>query len=39
MFPFIINYFTIKSGIIRAVSEVVEQPREAVNNIVDTLHN
>lgn len=37
MFPFIINYFTIQCGINRSVLEVVEQPREAAVNIVDTL--
>ncbi|CAF1282541.1 unnamed protein product [Rotaria sordida] len=39
MFPFIINYFTIKSGLLKSVLEIVEQPREAADNIVDTLHD
>ena len=37
MFPFIINYFTIECGIMRSVLEVVEQPRETAESIVDTL--
>ncbi|CAF1002332.1 unnamed protein product [Rotaria sordida] len=37
MFPVIINYFTIESGIARSVLEVVEQPRESAENIADTI--
>lgn len=37
IFPFIINNFTIECGIKRSVLEVVEQPRETADNIVDTL--
>jgi len=39
MFPFVINYFTVESGIVRSVLEVVEQPREAAEDIVDTLRD
>lgn len=37
MFPFIINYFTIDRGIVRAVVEVIEQPNETANHIVASL--
>ena len=37
MFPFIFNYFTVQCGIMRSVLEVVEQPRESADNIVETL--
>jgi hypothetical protein len=39
MFPFVINYFTIESGITRAVLEVLEQPRESAEHIVSTLRD
>ncbi len=39
MFPFIINYFTLESGITRSVLEVVEQPRETAEHIVATLRD
>ncbi len=39
MFPFVINYFTVESGIVRSILEVVEQPREAAEDIVDTLRD
>jgi hypothetical protein len=39
MFPFIINYFTVQYGIVRSVLEVVEQPREAAEDIVNTLRH
>ncbi|CAF5178029.1 unnamed protein product [Rotaria magnacalcarata] len=39
MFPFIINYFTIQCGIVRSALEIVEQPRETAQNIVDTLRD
>lgn len=34
MFPLIINYFTLESGITRSVLEVLEQPRETAEHIV-----
>lgn len=37
MFPFVISYFTIQTGFVRSVLEVVEQPREAAENIVERL--
>ncbi|CAF2940433.1 unnamed protein product [Rotaria sp. Silwood2] len=39
MFPFIINYFTIQSGITRSVLEVNEQPRETADHIVKALYD
>jgi hypothetical protein len=39
MFPFIINYFTVQSGIVRSVLEVVEQPRESAESVVATLRD
>jgi hypothetical protein len=39
MFPFIINYFTIESGITQAVLEVLEQPRESAEHIVGALRD
>jgi hypothetical protein len=39
MFPFIINYFTVESGITRSVLEVLEQPRESAEHIVAALHD
>ncbi|CAF0997549.1 unnamed protein product [Rotaria sordida] len=39
MFPVIINYFTIESGIVRSVLEVVEQPLESAENITNTIHD
>lgn len=39
MFPVIINYYTIESGIVKSVLEVVEQPHEAAEDIVTTLRD
>jgi hypothetical protein len=39
MFPFIINYVTLESGIIRSVFEVVEQSRETAEHIVAALRD
>ncbi len=33
IFPFIVNYVTLKSGLVRSVLEVVEQPRETTDDI------
>jgi hypothetical protein len=39
MFPFILNYFTIESGIVRTVLEVREQPHETADDIVASIRD
>ncbi|CAF5037864.1 unnamed protein product, partial [Rotaria sp. Silwood1] len=39
MFPFIINHFTLQSGLVKSVLEVVNQPRETADDIVASLRD
>jgi hypothetical protein len=39
MFPFIINHFTLQSGLVRSVLEVVEQSHETADDIVAVLRD
>ena len=39
MFPFIINHFTLQSGLVKSVLEVANQPRETADDIVASLRD
>ncbi|CAF4713648.1 unnamed protein product, partial [Rotaria socialis] len=39
MFPFIINRFTLQSGLVKSVLEVTNQPRETTDDIVASLRD
>ncbi len=39
MFPFIVNYFTLQSGLVRSVLEIIEQPRETADDIATVLRH
>ena len=37
MFLFVINYFTMERGLVRSVTEVIEQPHETADHVVAAL--